>query len=232
MNSNLRKVNILLQAIERAGKDVEYYALDLSLIELRRTFDQIPISGYKHVKCFGLYGTYDQGLEWLKSKHVSGKPKTILWLGSSLGNFKRPDAAQFLAKFQDVLQPGDTLLVGIDSCKDPDRVYHAYNDSQGITHKFILNGLKHANQILGKGNSFNIEDWQVIGEYDIQAGRHHAFVSPLKDVVVDGVEISKGERIRIEESYKYSREEIEKLWGDSEFAESSVWSNEKGDYGE
>jgi hypothetical protein len=40
--SNLRKVNILLQAVDRLGKDVEYYAVDLSLPELERTFGEIP----------------------------------------------------------------------------------------------------------------------------------------------------------------------------------------------
>ena len=213
------------------GKDAEYYALDLSLSELKRTFEQIPTTGYKHVKCFGLHGTYDDGLEWLKSAHIEGKPKTVLWLGSSLGNFARDEAAKFLAKFREVLQPGDSMLIGIDSCKEPDRVFHAYNDSEGITHKFILNGLQHANNIMGK-NAFNLQDWKVIGEYDIQAGRHHAFVSSLKDVVVDGVLISKGERVRIEESYKFSRQEIEKLWRKSGFVENCVWSNGKGDYGE
>ena len=39
---NLRKVNILLQAIDRLGKDVEYFAVDLSLPELERTFSEIP----------------------------------------------------------------------------------------------------------------------------------------------------------------------------------------------
>jgi hypothetical protein len=42
MCRNLRKVNILLQAIDRLGKDVEYYAVDLSLPELERTFSEIP----------------------------------------------------------------------------------------------------------------------------------------------------------------------------------------------
>lgn len=43
---NLRKVNILLQAIDRLGKDVEYYAVDLSLPELERTFSEIPTGKY------------------------------------------------------------------------------------------------------------------------------------------------------------------------------------------
>lgn len=190
----------------------------------------MTLEGYKHVKCFGLYGTYDNALEWLKSPDVESKPKTILWLGSSLGNFKRHEVPPFLSGFREVLHTGDTMLIGIDSCKDPERVFHAYNDREGITHDFILNGLNHANEIMGE-EVFKLSDWEAIGEYDQRAGRHHAFVSPRRDVVVDGVAIAQGERIRIEESYKYSREEVQELWEGAKVAENIVWANSKGDYG-
>src|SRR5689334_16222604 len=94
------------------------------------TFSDHSIEGYRHVKCFGLHGTYDNALEWLKSPDIDTKPKTILWLGSSLGNFKRHEVPPFLAGFGDILQAGDTMLIGIDSCKDPERVFHAYNDRE------------------------------------------------------------------------------------------------------
>lgn len=187
--------------------------------------------GYKYIKCFGLFGTYDNALHWLKSSSVKSKPKTILWLGSSLGNFKRHEVPPFLAGFGEAIQPGDTMLIGIDSCKDADRVYHAYNDRENVTHEFILNGLRHANELMNE-TAFNIEDWEVIGEYDEQAGRHHAFVLPRKDVVIDGVRIPQGERVRIEESYKYSRDEILELWEGARLAGNTVWSNSNGDYGE
>lgn len=189
------------------------------------------IEGYRHVKCFGLYGTYDNALEWLKLSNAKSKPKTILWLGSSLGNFKRHEVPPFLSNFGDVMQAGDTMLIGIDSCKDPKRVYRAYNDREGITHKFILNGLKHANEVMGE-TAFHLDDWEAVGEYDQDAGRHQAFVSPRKDVVIDGVKILQGERIKIEESYKYSREEVKELWERAKLAENTVWGSSRGDYGE
>ncbi|PSN62280.1 hypothetical protein BS50DRAFT_561514 [Corynespora cassiicola Philippines] len=229
-SGNLRKVNILLQAIDRLGKDVEYYAVDLSLPELERTFAEIPTEGYKHVKCFGLYGTYDHALDWLKSSQIRDKPKTILWLGSSLGNFKRHELPPFLRGFRDAIKAGDTMLIGIDSCKIPDRVFRAYNDRDDVTHEFTMNGLKHANKIMDKPQ-FNLDEWEAIGEYDADAGRHQAFVSPLKDVVVDGVSIQKGERIRIEESYKFSPEEIKQLWADTGLAENTAYYNSTGQYG-
>ena len=83
--SNLRKVSILLQALEDAGKSVDYYALDLSLKELHRTLEQVP--RFQHVKCHGLHGTYDDGLEWLKMPENSTRPKCVMTLGSSIGQW-------------------------------------------------------------------------------------------------------------------------------------------------
>jgi len=226
--SNLRKVNILLQAIEKRRVNVEYYALDLDLKELQRTLSAVPT--YEFVKCSGLHGTYDDGLEWLQEPGQSGKPKTILSLGSSIGNFKRHEAASFLGGFARILQPGDTMLLGIDSCHDPDKVLHAYNDRDGVTHQFILNGLLHANQLFGS-EVFKLEDWTVIGKYDGVGGRHHASLTPKKDVQIDGVTIRKDEQVHIEESHKYNAEEITRLWDQAGLAEGATWPNEVGDYG-
>jgi uncharacterized SAM-dependent methyltransferase len=122
------------------------------------------------------------------------------------------------------------MLIGVDACKDPERVFHAYNDRDGVTREFTLNGLKHANRIMG-GTVFDPEKWEAVGQYNETVGGHQAFVSPLVDVEIDGVQISKGERIRIEESYKYSIEETEHLWAEAGLVENTVFSNSKGNYG-
>lgn len=206
---------------------------------------------YQHVKLKGLYGTYDHALEWLKSPKISAKPKTILWLGSSLGNFTRADVPPFLSGFCEALQPGDAMLIGIDSCKEPERVFckycwhwclsnncllfsllskDAYNDSEGVTRNFTLNGLKNANRILGT-EAFKLDEWDAFGEFVEKDGYHRAFVSPLKDVIVDGVELKKGERIRIEESWKFSADEIDRLWNESGLVANTVFGTSRGDYG-
>jgi len=129
----------------------------------------VPDGTFQFVKCFGLHGTYDDGLEWLKSNGIAERPKTILTLGSSIGNFNRTDGAGFLRSFAAALQPGDAIIVGIDACKDPERVFHAYNDKEGVTHEFILNGLLHANKLLGHA-AFDIKQWKAIGQYDGSKG--------------------------------------------------------------
>ena len=208
--SNLRKVRLLLEALEKAGKEVSYYALDLSGPELERTLNAVQ-GVYRHVKCYGLLGTYDDGLAWLKSPEIFQKPKAILWMGSSIGNLKRPQAADFLRGFTDILKDGDTMILGVDGCQSRSKVFGAYNDKKGVTRDFILNGLLHANQLLGK-SAFDLSKWIYLGEYDAEEGRHQAFVSPTEDVTIAGSVIKAGERVRIEESYKYSPVKIAKLW--------------------
>ena len=222
-------MNILLEALDRVGKNVEYYALDLSLTELERTLSEIPEGAYKSVQCFGLQGTYEDGLRWLKRPERQARPKTILHLGSSIGNFTRPAAAKFLGGFAEGLRTGDSMLIGIDGCKDAEKVFHAYNDREGVTHEFILNGLVHANRILG-WDVFDLAHWQVIGESDGFGGYHQAFVSPKRDVEIMGTAVRAGERIRIEQSYKYSAKERKILWEESGLAEGASWSNDDGDY--
>ncbi|KAK3488126.1 C-type lectin protein [Neurospora hispaniola] len=228
-SGNLRKVNLLLEALDNAGKAIDYYALDLSREELERTLAQVP--SYKHVKCHGLLGTYDDGRDWLKAPENINKQKCILHLGSSIGNFNRSDAAIFLKGFTDVLGPNDKMLIGVDACNDPARVYHAYNDKVGITHEFILNGLRNANEILGE-TAFIEGDWRVIGEYvyDEEGGRHQAFYAPTRDTMVMGELIRSHDRIQIEQSLKYSKEESERLWSTAGLEQVSEWTygNEYG----
>jgi uncharacterized SAM-dependent methyltransferase len=76
-------VSLLLKALDAAGKNIDYYALDLSVEELRRTLEQVP--AFKHVKCHGLHGTYDDGLDWLKMPENQSRPKCVMSLGSSIG---------------------------------------------------------------------------------------------------------------------------------------------------
>ena len=127
--SNLRKIKILLDELEKAGKRVDYYALDLMESELQRTLADVP--NYKHVRCFGLLGTYDDGFDWLKRPEIKDTPKLVLSLGSSIGNFNRSDAAEFVRAIASTLEPHDRLLIALDGCQDGEKVYHAYNDREG-----------------------------------------------------------------------------------------------------
>ncbi|KAK2736391.1 hypothetical protein FQN57_000768 [Myotisia sp. PD_48] len=210
-SGNLRKIEILLNELERIKKPVEYFALDLSLEELRRTFAELPSKDYKHVKCGGLWGTYDNGLDWLNKPENRHKPTWILSMGSSIGNFSPSDVVQFLNGFAKTLGPLDSIVIGLDSCKDPKKVFRAYNDSEGVTRQFYLNGLSNANSVLGF-EAFKLNEWDVLGEFKRTEGCHKAYYVPKKDVNFQGITIKQGERIFFEQAFKYTKDEYEKVW--------------------
>lgn len=103
--------------------------MDVMESELARTLAEVP--QYKYVQCFGLYGTYEDALQWLKKPESAAKPKIVLSMGSSIGNFSRADAAAFLKKLAGTFGAQDALLIGLDACQESDKVYRAYNDSEG-----------------------------------------------------------------------------------------------------
>ncbi|KAL3490711.1 hypothetical protein BJX62DRAFT_225699 [Aspergillus germanicus] len=202
-SGNLRKTKILLDALEELGRPVDYFALDVSYPELQRTLRPVSSGIYRHVRCFGLLGTYDDGRTWLQHPDLHSRPKTILYLGSTLGNFEKADAAEFLASFA---QADCSFLLGLDGCKDEERVLTAYNDPDGVNHRFVKNGLKHANRILGH-DAFDLDKWRVAGDWDAEKGAHNQSYFPRADVSLEGVRIPAGRKLLAVRSHKYDAED-------------------------
>ncbi|KAL2786247.1 hypothetical protein BJX66DRAFT_328694 [Aspergillus keveii] len=206
-SGNLRKTKILLDALEELGRPVDYFALDVSYPELQRTLRPVSSGIYRHVRCFGLLGTYDDGRTWLQHPDLQSRPKTILYLGSTLGNFEKVDAAEFLASFA---QADCSFLLGLDGCKDEERVLKAYNDPDGVNHRFVKNGLKHANRILGH-EAFDLDKWRVAGDWDAEKGAHNQSYFPRVDVSLEGVQIPAGRKLLAVRSHKYDAEDRDAL---------------------
>ncbi|KAL8826494.1 MAG: hypothetical protein Q9191_003766 [Dirinaria sp. TL-2023a] len=228
-SGNLRKIKILLAALENAGKQIDYYALDVSLKELERTFSVLQEGEFQHVRCHALLGTYDDGLAWLKQPENRQRPYCIMSMGSSIGNFDRYEAVTFLSNFAQILRPHDFLLIGLDACQEEKKVFHAYNDRKGTTHDFVRNGLTHANRLFGT-DVFKAEEWDIVGRYNIVKQCHQAFYEARKNTIVDGVKIKAGEKIRIEESHKYSQSQRSELWRKTNLVLKADFGNSAGDY--
>lgn len=203
--------------------------MDLSLPELERTLSVVPNNSFQHVKCYGLFGTYNDGLKWLRQPKNRERSYCILSMGSSVGNFSRQDAAGFLKDFSQALRPCDSMLIGLDACQDEKRVFHAYNDRFGTTHTFIRNGLVHANRILGK-DVFQHKDWRVVGQYNAASQCHQAFFEADSDMTILGYQITAGERVRVEESYKYSKAQSRELWQDAALMPKASFGNRSDDF--
>ncbi len=100
------------------------------------------------------------------------------------------------------------------------------------TRRFVLNGLTHANEVLGQ-DVFREEDWRVIGEYvfDEEGGRHQAFYSPLRDTFVLGELVRPHDRVQVEQSLKYSEKEAVTMWSHAGMREIGQWKH-GNEYGE
>lgn len=220
LSRNVRKVQPLLEALEAAGKNVQYFALDLSRASLERSMEQLP-SSWKHVRCYGLWGTFDDVLAW--SKAVAG-PKWFLSLGAIFGNDRFEVAVASLAEWAQVLRPQDRMLVGMDACKDEQKVWQSYNDAEGVWHQFIRNGLAHSNQILGH-SWYRAEDWDISGVYEDCPSRHRYVLRAVRDVDCDPLELHSiaGEEIVSYECFKYDPDEMRRQFAQAGLEEIKTY---------
>lgn len=163
-------------------------------------------------------------------------PLHIMFLGSSLGNFSRDDATAFLRALPLRSGAGDTLLLGLDHDNDKRQIELAYNDPQGYTKKFIMNGLHNAGRTLGDDHMFDEKKWEYVNRYDTVSRRHEAFYqskctqtvrAPAGDKVFDFME---DEMIKIEESVKYSEEDTYTMFTDANLRPVQRWMDAKGQY--
>lgn len=228
MDRNLRKIALVLDAFERAQKPVSYYALDLSRDELVRSFSQLDKS-YNFVRCYGLYGTYDDAVTWLDKPAFKEKPRCVMSLGSSLGNFSTPEATSFLKCFAEKLTENDSMLLGMDSCTNGKKVYKAYNDSEGVTREFYLDILNNMNVVL-KCNAFRRDEWDVIGEYDERTSTHTAYLVPKVNISLGKLHLKKGERVFLERAVKYKLDDFYELCRKASLVPSAQFGNTSNDY--
>jgi L-histidine Nalpha-methyltransferase / hercynylcysteine S-oxide synthase len=209
----MRKTRFLLDAIQKSGKRITYYAVDLQQQSLQESLEPLQ-KQYPTINFVGLWGTYHDSLAFVQKNVPQESRKMFLWLGSSIGNLTREEARKFLHTFcEEGMNDGDLFLCGIDKRNDPKRIGLAYNDRAGLTRDFSMNGLDHINRLFG----FKLIDpkgYEYVSIYNDVAGRHEAYYRPISDQHIVSkdhdlnVTFKKGELINFEYSYKYSMEEV------------------------
>ena len=161
------------------------------------------------------------------------KKRVGCFLGSSLGNFNKSKALDFLIRTKKFLGHGGELLLGVDMKKSAEILNLAYNDSEGITARFNLNILDHINQLCAA--RFDPANFVHLAGYDENLGcvqMHLVSEVDQKISVLDTeISFSKGEKIHTEDSYKYSCKEIEGLALQAGFSKSVSWFDNKKYFG-
>jgi uncharacterized SAM-dependent methyltransferase len=147
--------------------------------------------------------------------------------GSTIGNLQPDEAILFLAEWADRLGPGAAMVVGVDLRKDARVLEPAYDDAQGVTAEFTKNLLVRANRELGA--DFDLSAFAHRARYDAAHGRIEIHLESLKDQIVHlgahGLPFAAGERIHIEDSYKYSIEGFRGIARAAGFRPTAVWTD-------
>lgn len=182
--------------------DISQHALDGLKLMLDKKLPKLKVVPQQ--------GDYFVTLEQL---HVNENPKIVLVLGSNIGNLRDDKAADFIYKLGANLNPGDTIMLGVDLIKAKEIVLPAYNDAQGITAEFNLNLLDRINREL-EGN-FNRAYFEHSPYYEVEEGIAKSFLKSTiqQTVTVSGetFQFEEGETIHTEISRKYNDKIISQI---------------------
>lgn len=216
-----------------AGDGTKTKELLKSLINQNYNFDYVPIDISQHaldklkkslqnelpeLTVCTQQGDYFKVLSSLKQ---GDERKTVLFLGSNLGNLKDDLSAKFLYQLGSNLNQNDRLLLGVDLIKSKEIILPAYNDAGEITAKFNLNLLTRINNELG-GN-FDVNNFKHKPEYSEEEGIAKSFMVSTKNQQVEinslekVFEFKKGEKIHTEISRKYNDEILAKIIENTDF---------------
>ncbi|ODA82237.1 hypothetical protein RJ55_00744 [Drechmeria coniospora] len=224
-----RKVEHLLSVFESVQKPATYLALDISKASIQHNVaylvEKHPAAS-STVKCAGLWGTFQDGKKQVEKIKT---PRLFLSLGSVLCNDPWPRALEHLQYWVDAMVPGDLLLVGMDGHTLPDdeeKIWNSYHEGHDLYHKFFLNGLEHANRLLGE-KCFKEHDWEFGAELGVDGkATRHRFILRAKNEVKIGAHdrvIKQGEEFDWFDSHKYTEQDVTLMCSQAGLAVLKVW---------
>jgi iron(II)-dependent oxidoreductase len=200
------KTRRLLDAWCAAGP-ASYVPIDVDLHYLTQACAGLS-TAYPTLAIEGLGASYDRALPVLAGL----TPKTLAFLGSSLGNLGWREHTEFCATVAAALSPGDHFLVGVDLVKDSAALEAAYDDAAGITAAFTRNMFSRMNRDLG--TDIPVDAVRHVAYYDAERERVEIFAEALREwtVRIPALErtfrVARGERILTEVSHKFRPEAV------------------------
>jgi L-histidine N-alpha-methyltransferase len=221
------KTRCLFDAMRDAGALEAYVPVDISEEITRETATRLS-GEYDGLRVHGVVCDYETHLE-----RIPREPGGLIaFLGGTIGNFHPQVRRSFLARIASLMYPEDRFLLGTDLVKDRARLEAAYNDSAGVTAEFNRNVLYVLNRELG-------------ADFDPTAFAHRAFwdgvnwwidvrLRSLSDQTVTipaidmEVEFAEREEMRTEISAKFTREQLEAIYGEVGLELVEWWTDPEG----
>jgi len=215
------KIRILLNT---ASQLASYVPVDISRDHLLAAANTIA-NDYPNLHVIPICTDFTQRFEL--PDYVSQGKKAIFFPGSTIGNFGRLEAGQFLSMLAEILGNDGSLFVGVDLRKDPNILNAAYNDAKGVTAAFNLNLLVRINRELNA--NFDLSAFEHKAHYNASKGRieMHLLSKTEQTVIVGGREFhfNRHETIHTENSHKYDIDEFHKMGRQAGFTPEKTWTD-------
>lgn len=211
----------------RTLRPAQYAAVDISAGFLRQSLQRLR-ARFPELPMVGVEADFSRALSL--PAEVSRSARLFFYPGSSIGNFGPDEARGFLTGLRAQLDGDGGLLIGVDLVKDGRMLEAAYDDALGVTAAFNLNVLRNVNRIAG--TDFALADWRHVALYDPGHRRIEMHLEARHAVQLRWPEgarrFTPGTRIHTENSYKYRREDFERLLGEAGFGVQGCWTDPEG----
>jgi L-histidine N-alpha-methyltransferase len=221
-----KKTRMILEALSKR-RQTFYYPIEISPAALAACEKELGQLDF--VSLVGYEKPYLDGLRAVAARREPGEHVCVLFLGSTIGNFDRPAADDFLRQVRAELRPGDSLVLGTDLEKDVALQLPAYDDPVGVTAAFNLNLLARVNRELG-GN-FRLRDFRHLAIWNQEERRieMHLQGTRRQHIEIPGASLyfrmEEGETIWTESSHKYSPEEPAQMAERAGFRQTAQWTD-------
>ncbi len=155
--------------------------------------------------------------------------QVIYFPGSTLGNFEPATMRRLLQSIHQMIRPKGMFLVGLDLKKDPMVLHRAYNDALGYTAQFELNLLTRMQRELGA--QLDREAFFYEGFYNQSQSRVEMYVTTRSEQTIRIEEhaftLEAGERIHLENSYKFEVESFADFAAPIGFRFVQAWQDDR-----
>jgi L-histidine N-alpha-methyltransferase len=223
------KTRALLDAFTATGRLTRFVPVDVSEGTLREAADELATT-YPGISVEAIVGDF--------TLHLSHLPrddrKLVAFLGGTIGNLYVEERRAFLWVLADSLEPGDWLLLGTDLVKSADRLIAAYDDDDGLTDRFVRNGLRVLNRELGA--DFDVDAFTYVPFWDPHMHRMDLRLRAEmpQHVTIPGagveIDLASGEEIRMEISTKFTSDTVRGELGAVGLEVVETWTDSGGDF--
>jgi len=217
------KIRTLLKALDSPES---YVPMDISRDFLFQSCKTIQ-NEFPQIDIMPIQGDFTQPVKWLgKQKNDN---KVVFFPGSTIGNFEKQSAINFLMNMHNLIGQHGALIIGVDLLKEQKILEAAYNDSKGVTAAFNKNLLTRINQNLNADFNLNRFKHEAILNHQLARIEMYLVSQTEQTVSINGesFDFSAFETIHTENSHKYTVDSFLALAASAKLKSRKTWTDEQ-----